>query len=187
VACIVFQPPESSHCLQGGGWGYLAAGELTFEEKGWVRSGRFRYARECLARPEAASINPVGLALIRRSFAGVLDAPLACLDAGQEGFGRNVLSMAFEACRLGAGEVLALGGMDRTGDLAFGASTASGPGTWRPDDHPFADLAKPASDLKALMVAAMAADADELAVLVQTSADVGSTTPKVRWRDGEGE
>ncbi|MDF2811114.1 MAG: phosphatidylinositol kinase [Microvirga sp.] len=172
--------------------GYITAGELTFEGRGSVRPGRFRYAREYLECPAAAPIDPVNLPLIRRSFASVPEAPLACLDAGPEGFGRNVLSMAFEACSLGAGEILALGSIDRTGDLAFGASAERGPGPWRPDDLSPAEHPMRVNDLEALMVAATAADegsatADELALLVRSSADVGGARPKARWRDGKGE
>ncbi|KAB0267871.1 type II toxin-antitoxin system HipA family toxin [Microvirga brassicacearum] len=171
---------------------YVAAGELTFEGRGSVRPGRFRYAREYLERPEAAAIDPINLPRVRRSFAGVPEVPLACLDAGPEGFGRNVLAMAFEACSLGAGEFLALGSSDRTGDLAFGASAERGPGIWRPEDLSPAEHPMLVNDLEALMAAAMAADegratADELALLVRTSADVGGARPKVRWRDGDGE
>ncbi|MET0532238.1 MAG: type II toxin-antitoxin system HipA family toxin [Microvirga sp.] len=171
---------------------YVPAGELTFHGHDILRMGEFQYAQSYLETDGASPIDPIGLPLAHHRFLGVPEVPLACLDAGPEGWGRTVLSAAFEASTLGAAELLAAGTTARTGDLAFGASAQAGPWTFYPDQAHCPTSPEANSDLEALMTAAIAADEgsatqEQLALLVRASADVGGARPKVRWRDGEGE
>jgi serine/threonine-protein kinase HipA len=171
---------------------YVPAGELTFHGHDILRPGTFTYAQSYLATDGASPIDPIGLPMVQCRFAGSPEVPLACLDAGPEGWGRSVLSAAFEASTLGAAELLAAGTTARTGDLAFGASAEAGPGSYFPDQALCPVSLEANSDLEALMTAAIAADEgsatqEQLTLLVRASADVGGARPKVRWRDGEGE
>lgn len=171
---------------------YVPAGDLTFQKHDILRSGEFQYAQSYLETNGASPIDPIGVPLAHHRFLGVPEVPLACLDAGPEGWGRTVLSAAFETFTFGAAELLAAGTTARTGDLAFGASVQAGPGTHHPDPALCAASPEASSDLEALMTAAIAADEgsatrEQLALLVRASADVGGARPKVRWRNGEGE
>ncbi len=171
---------------QGGG--YVPAGEITFEGAGEKRIGRFGYARSYLALDGARAIDPLGLPLVRRSFPGSPEElPLAFHDAGPDGWGKQVLQRAFPRTVLSMPEYLALGGMDRTGDLAFGPSPESGPQSWVPDEEPLVALPGVIDDLDALMAAASSVDAGEgakhhLALLFRKSGDVGGARPKARIR-----
>jgi serine/threonine-protein kinase HipA len=171
---------------------YVLAGELTFQGQDILRPGTFRYFQRYLESDSAVPIDPIGLPLAQRHFSGFPEVPLACLDAGPEGWGRTVLSMVFEASTFGAAELLAAGTTARTGDLAFGPTPEAGPGTYYPDPAFLPTSPEATSDLEALMKAAIAADEgsatqEQLSLLVHVSADVGGARPKVRWRDGEGE
>jgi len=171
---------------------YVPAGELTFQGQEFLRPGTFTYAQRYLASAGARPIDPVGLPLAQRRFSGCPEVPLACLDAGPEGWGRTVLSAAFEASTFGAAELLAAGTTARTGDLAFGPTPEAGPGTYYPDRALLPTSPEATSDLEALMAAAIATDEgsatqEQLTLLVHVSADVGGARPKVRWRDGDGE
>jgi serine/threonine-protein kinase HipA len=171
---------------------YVPAGELTFQGHDILRPGEFQYAQSYLESDGASPIDPIGLPLRQHQFPGSPEVPLACLDAGPEGWGRTVLSAAFEMFTFGAAELLAAGTTARTGDLAFGASAQAGTGTYYPDQALWPASPDASSDLEALMTAAIAADEgsatqEQLALLVRASADVGGARPKVRWRDGEGE
>jgi serine/threonine-protein kinase HipA len=171
---------------------YVPAGELAFQGQQILRPGTFTYAQSYLESDSAVAIDPIGLPLRQHQFPGSPEVPLACLDAGPEGWGRTVLSAAFEAFTFGAAELLAAGTTARTGDLAFGASAQAGPGAYYPDQARCLTSPEASSDLEALMRAAIAADEgsatqEQLALLVRASADVGGARPKVRWRDGEGE
>ncbi len=57
-------------------------------------------------------------------------------------------------------EFLALGGLRRTGDLAFGP-TPDGPATWRPDEEPLVTLPDDGDDVEALAAAIAAVDDGE--------------------------
>jgi serine/threonine-protein kinase HipA len=171
---------------------YVPAGELTFQGQEILRPGTFTYVQSYLESDNAVPIDPIGLPLRQHPFPGYPEVPLACLDAGPEGWGRTVLSAAFEASTFGAAELLAAGTTARTGDLVFGALAQAGPGTYHPDQALCPASPEAKSDLEALMTAAIAADEgsatqEQLALLVRASADVGGARPKVRWRDGEGE
>jgi serine/threonine-protein kinase HipA len=171
---------------------YVPAGELTFQGQEILRPSTFTYTQSYLESDSAVAIDPICLPLLQHQFPGSPEVPLACLDAGPEGWGRTVLSAAFEASTFGAAELLAAGTTARTGDLAFGASAQAGPGTYYPDQARCLISPEASSDLEALMMAAIAADEgsatqEQLALLVRASADVGGARPKVRWRDGEGE
>ncbi|MFC6046840.1 HipA N-terminal domain-containing protein, partial [Methylobacterium hispanicum] len=169
---------------------YVPAGELTFEGAGEKRIGRFSYARSYLGLDDARPIDPLGLPLIGRSFAGSPEElPLAFHDVGPDGWGKEVLRRAFPRTTLSMPEYLALGGTDRTGDLAFGPSPEAGPQTWKPDEEPLIELPGETDDLDALMAAASSVDAGEgtkqhLALLFRKSGDVGGARPKARIRYG---
>jgi serine/threonine-protein kinase HipA len=172
--------------------GYVPAGELTFQGQEILRPGTFTYVQSYLESDGASPVDPVGLPLAQRRFPGFPEVPLACLDAGPDGWGRTVLSAAFEASTFGAAELLAAGTTARTGDLAFGPSAKAEPGTYYPDQALCQISSEASSDLEAMMTAAIAADEggatqEQLTLLVRASADVGGARPKVRWRDGEGE
>jgi serine/threonine-protein kinase HipA len=171
---------------------YVPAGELTFQGQEILRPGTFTYAQSYLETDRASPIDPIGLPLRQHQFPGLPEVPLACLDAGPEGWGRSVLSAAFETSTFGAAELLAAGTTARTGDLAFGASAQAGPGTYDPDQARCPTSPDASSDLEALMTAAIAADEgsatqEQLVLLVRAGADVGGARPKARWRDSEGE
>lgn len=107
---------------------YRPAGELTFEGAGHIRHGRFRYAGSYLKHDGPKPIDPIGLPLRAKSVpAAPEEVPLAFYDSGPDGWGRDVLTQAFPASILSMPEYLALGGLGRTGDLAFGPTPESGP------------------------------------------------------------
>jgi hypothetical protein len=76
---------------------YLPAGQLTFRGQEIFRPGAFTYAQSYLETDGASPNDPIGLALRQHRFPGSPEVPLACRDAGPEGWGRTVLSAAFEA------------------------------------------------------------------------------------------
>ncbi len=169
------------------GGGYVPAGEIVVEGAGSGRFGRFAYARSYLARADRRPIDPLGLPFAPRFRSPVPErVHLAFHDAGPDGWGKGVLERAFPSLRLGMPEFLALGGLRRTGDLAFGP-TPDGPATWRPDEEPLVSLPDDGDDVEALAAAIAAVDGGEadpshLALLVRTSADVGGARPKARLR-----
>lgn len=166
---------------------YVPVGELTFDGAGKVRSGKFVYARSYLALDEAGPIDPIGLPLGRGAAAPAPgEVPLAFHDVGPDGWGKGILEQAFPSRRLSMPEFLALGGLSRTGDLAFGA-TPAGPETWLPGDEPLLTLPSDDDDIEALTQAAIALDQGEgnehhLRLLLRASADVGGARPKTRLR-----
>ncbi|WP_227439139.1 type II toxin-antitoxin system HipA family toxin [Methylobacterium sp. W2] len=168
--------------------GYIPAGELTFEGGGHQRLGRFVYAASYLARSEKTPLDPIGLPLRRGSVAAAPEeVPLVFHDVGPDGWGKDVLVRAFPSLSLSMPEFLALGGLGRTGDLAFGP-TPEGPATWAPGPEPLLDLPRENDDLEALMAAAAAveagdADGHHFKLLFRGSADVGGARPKARIRD----
>ena len=169
------------------GGGHVPAGEILVEGAGLGRFGRFAYARSYLARADRKAIDPVGLPFGPRFRSPMPERlHLAFHDAGPDGWGKGVLDRAFPSLRLGMPEYLALGGLRRTGDLAFGP-TPDGPATWRPDEEPLVTLPGDDDDVEALTAAVAAVDDGEgdrshLAMLVRTSADVGGARPKARLR-----
>lgn len=168
--------------------GHVPAGELTFEGHDQNRLGRFVYAASYLARPERTPLDPIGLPLRRGSFAAAPEeVPLVFHDVGPDGWGKEVLARAFPSLTLSMPEFLALGGLGRTGNLAFGP-TPEGPATWIPAAEPLLDLPGESDDLEALMAAAAAveagdADGHHFKLLFRASADVGGGRPKARVRD----
>lgn len=167
--------------------GYIPAGELTFEGAGKQRFGRFTYALSYLARDEKRPLDPIGLPLARKSFAAAPEeVPLVFHDVGPDGWGKQILRRAFPLSVLTMPEYLALGGLERTGDIAFGP-TPERPGTWTPPDEPLIDLPTERDDLEALMAAAEAVDAGNATkhhfqLLFRKSADIGGARPKARIR-----
>ncbi len=165
---------------------FAPAGRLSFEGTGRIRSGRFVYARSWLARG-GPPIDPFGLPPRRKSQpASPEEVHLAFHDAGPDGWGKGIIDMAFPSLSASMPEYLALGGLDRTGDLAFG-STPDRPETWRPSEEPLVKLPKGDDDLEAVSRAAQAveqgdASVSHLALLVRTSADIGGARPKARLR-----
>jgi serine/threonine-protein kinase HipA len=122
----------------------------------------------------------------RSALAAPEEVPLAFHDVGPDGWGKGVLDQAFPHLMLSTPEYLALGGLGRTGDLAFGP-TPEGPETWVPEAAPLMQLPGGDDDLEALLVAAAAlemgdADGHHLKLLFRHSADVGGARPKARLR-----
>ena len=167
---------------------YVPTGEITFEGAGVKRLGRFRYAGSYLKREKAGEIDPIGLPLVGRSFPGAPEElPLAFYDAGPDGWGKQVLNHAFPKSVLSMPEYLALGGTDRTGDLAFGPTPEAGPQTWTPAEEPLVAIPRETDDLEALIAAAAAVDEGggakhHFRLLFRPSADVGGARPKARIR-----
>ncbi len=169
------------------GDGYGPVGDLTFEGSGPRRNGRFRYASSYFGQDGAKAIDPVGLPLVRKSYAAAPEeVPLAFHDAGPDGWGKEILTRAFPTSVLSMPEYLALGGLGRTGDLAFGPTPTSGPVTWTPPEAPLVDLPDEADDLGALMDAAAAVEAGDAEghhfKLLFRNSDVGGARPKARIR-----
>ena len=166
---------------------YRPIGELNFEGGGRVRSGRFVYARSWLASPDRVPVDPIGLPLRRGHVAGAPnEIPLAFYDVGPDGWGKEVLAAAFPMLHLGMAEYLALGSLQRTGDLAFGPEPDV-PVTWVPEDKPLLTLPREADALEDLLEAAEAVETGDpteghLHLLFRASADVGGARPKARLR-----
>ncbi|MET0430638.1 MAG: HipA domain-containing protein [Microvirga sp.] len=169
------------------GGAYVPLGELRFQGSGVRRQGRFVYARSYLARAEKKPVDPIGLPLRSKSVAAdPEEVPLVFHDVGPDGWGKEILTHAFPGLTLGMPEFLALGGLGRTGDLAFGP-TPDGPERWVPDDEPLLDLPSDDDELETLMRAAAAVDAGDaeghhFKLLFRKSADVGGARPKTRIR-----
>jgi serine/threonine-protein kinase HipA len=167
---------------------HVPIGELTFEGSARVRQGRFVYAGSWLKNPDRIVIDPISLPLRKKSVPGLPDeVPLAFYDVGPEGWAKGVLEAAFPNLILGMAEFLALGTLQRTGDLAFGPDPDRGPETWVPADSPFLELPREDDDLAALQAAAEAVETGlptktHLQMLVKSSADVGGARPKARIR-----
>ncbi len=168
----------------------VPAGEIVVEGAGSGRFGRFAYAGSYLAQADRRPIDPVCLPFGPRFRSPMPERDhLASHDAGPNGWGEGVLDRDFPSLRLGVPEELALGGLRRTGDLAFGP-TPDGPASWRPDEEFLVTLPDDVDDVEALLAAVAAVDDGEedrhhLALLVRTSADVGDARPKARLRHGE--
>lgn len=167
---------------------YVPAGELTFEGAGRTRVGRFVYARSFLGRESAKPIDPVGLPLRPKSVpAAPEEVPLAFHDVGPDGWGKELLTHAFPGSTLSMPEYLALGGLGRTGDLAFGPTPDGEPRTWVPPEIPLVELPRETDDLETLMAAAAAVEAGDaeghhFKLLFRNSGDVGGARPKARIR-----
>lgn len=167
--------------------GYAPVGELTFEGTGPKRIGRFRYAGSYFRLDGAKPIDPIGLKLVARSYAATPEElPLVFHDVGPDGWGKEILTKAFPASTLSMPEYLALGGLDRTGDLAFGPDPHGGPSSWLPPEQPLVELPKESDDLESLMDAAGAietgdAEGHHFKLLFRNS-DVGGARPKARIR-----
>jgi serine/threonine-protein kinase HipA len=170
------------------GGDHVPIGELTFEGSARVRQGRFVYAGSWLKNPDRIVIDPISLPLRKKSVPGLPDeVPLAFYDVGPEGWAKGVLEAAFPNLILGMAEFLALGTLQRTGDLAFGPDPDRGPETWVPADSPLLELPREDDDLAALQAAAEAVETGlptktHLQMLVKSSADVGGARPKARIR-----
>jgi serine/threonine-protein kinase HipA len=160
---------------------------LVFEGSGRVRQGRFIYAKTWLANPNRSAIDPIGLPLRRGSVTGAPnDVPIVFYDAGPDGWGKEILTAAFPTRHLGMAEFLALGSLQRTGDLAFGPDP-DGPATWMPPELPLLSLPVDTDSLEDLVTAAAAMEAGQatehhLQTLFRSSADVGGARPKARLR-----
>jgi serine/threonine-protein kinase HipA len=166
-------------------------GALTFEGGGRRRQSVFRYAASWLARRDKWPVAPVHLPLRNKAAHSIpYEVPLPFYDTAPDGWGRQVLTMAFPNQVFGLGEFIAAAGDDRIGDLRFGPSPEAGPEQWRPDE-PLLDLPDGADDLAALQAAAEAVDEGQpsrrhLQLLFRSSADIGGARPKTRIRRGDG-
>ncbi|WP_244527078.1 HipA domain-containing protein [Methylobacterium sp. 275MFSha3.1] len=88
-------------------------------------------------------------------------------------------------------EFLALGGLSRTGDLAFG-STPEAPETWTPRTEAVLELAHGEVDLEEVLISAETyeggeASTHQLAQLLVHSSDIGGARPKARIQSSDKE
>ncbi|MQP68168.1 type II toxin-antitoxin system HipA family toxin [Niveispirillum sp. SYP-B3756] len=166
--------------------GAVPIGQLVFEGKGPVRQSRFAYARSWTERADKVAIDPVNLRLSSKQTQSTpYEVPLPFYDVGPDGWGKQVLAAAYPGHQLGMGELLALGGDDRTGDLLFGPDP-SGPSTWVPEAPPMGDRLAREDDLAQLLEAAAAMEEGKitdpsLRLLMRSSADIGGARPKTRF------
>jgi len=110
----------------------MPIGLLVFEGGSSRRFGRFAYSSDYLAAEGRRPIDPIGLLLGNKwRPAAPGEVHLAFHEAGPDGWGKGILTQPFPELELGMPEFLALGGLWRTGDLAFG-STPEAPKTWTP-------------------------------------------------------
>lgn len=179
---------ERMYVFRWGPEGYAPIGLLAFEGGALRRIGRFLYGPTFLASEERRPIDPMGLPLTSKWKLAPGEVHLAFHDVGPDGWGKGILTQAFPRLELGMPEFLALGGLSRTGDLAFGP-TAGAPGTWTPEDEPALVLPGDEDSLEDLLAAAESVEAGNaprhhLARLIRHSSDVGGARPKARLRSG---
>ena len=180
---------EQMYVFRWGPEGYAPIGLLIFEGGALQRVGRFLYGPNFLASEGRRPIDPVGLPLTKKSKpAAPEEVQLAFQDVGPDGWGKGILTQAFPRLKLGMPEFLALGGLSRTGDLAFGP-TPDAPETWTPEDEPALVLPADEDSLEDLLTAAESVDAGDaprhyLTRLIRHSSDVGGARPKARLRSG---
>lgn len=178
---------EEMHVFRSGQRGNMPIGLLVFEGGSSRRFGRFAYSSDYLAAEGRRPIDPIGLPLGNKwRPAAPGEVHLAFHDAGPDGWGKGILTQAFPELELGMPEFLALGGLWRTGDLAFG-STPEAPETWTLRTEAALRLAQSEDDLEDLLVAAEnyeggEASTHQLAQLLMHSSDVGGARPKARIR-----
>ncbi len=128
--------------------GYVPIGLFVFEGGSSRRLGRFAYSSDYLASEGRRPIDPIGLPLGNKwRPATVGEVHLAFHDAGPDGWGKGILTQVFPELELGMPEFLALGGLSRTGDLAFG-STPEAPERWIPRMEAALERAQSEDDLK---------------------------------------
>lgn len=182
---------ERMYVFRWGPEGYAPIGVLAFEGGALKRIGRFAYGSTFLASKERRPIDPTGLPPTGKwKPAAPEEVHLAFHDVGPDGWGKGILTQAFPGLELGMPEFLALGGLSRTGDLAFGP-TPDAPETWAPEDKPALVLPADEDSLEDLLAAAESVDAGEaprhhLARLIRHGSDVGGARPKARLRsDGK--
>ncbi|CAO4145495.1 hypothetical protein LPLAFNJD_LOCUS1955 [Methylorubrum aminovorans] len=180
---------EQMYVFRSGPDGYAPIGLLAFEGGALNRVGRFLYGSSFLGSEGRRPIDPAGLPLTTKwKPAAPEEVHLAFHDVGPDGWGKGILTQAFPQRELGMPEFLALGGLSRTGDLAFGP-TPDAPATWTPEEEPALVLPADEDSLEDLLAAAESVDAGEaprhhLARLVRNSSDVGGARPKARLRSG---
>lgn len=167
--------------------GPVPIGQLVFEGRGPVRQSRFAYARSWMERTDKVGIDPVNLRLSsKQTPSAPYEVPLAFYDVGPDGWGKQVLAAAYPTLQLGMGELLALGGDDRTGDLLFGPDP-SGPSTWSPTAPAQGRHLAREDNLAQLLEAAVAMEEGKitdpgLRMLMRSSADIGGARPKTRFK-----
>lgn len=183
---------EEMHVFRSGPSGYVPIGLLVFEGGSSRRLGRFAYSSDYLTSEGRKPIDPIGLPLGNKwRPATVGEVHLAFHDAGPDGWGKGILTQVFPELELGMPEFLALGGLSRTGDLAFG-STPEAPERWTPRMEAALERAQSEDDLEGALIAAEKyeqgeASARQLAQLLIHSSDVGGARPKTRVRISEKE
>ncbi|APT30126.1 dormancy and Sporulation [Methylobacterium phyllosphaerae] len=178
---------EEMHVFRSGQSGYVPIGLLIFEGGSSRRIGRFAYSSDYLAAEGRRPLDPIGLPLgTKWRPAAPGEVHLAFHDAGPDGWGKGILSQVFPELELGMPEFLALGGLSRTGDLAFG-STPEAPERWTPRADAASGLVQSEDVLEEVLIAAEnyeggEASADQLAQLFIHSSDIGGARPKARIR-----
>ncbi|MGN8096532.1 type II toxin-antitoxin system HipA family toxin [Methylobacterium sp. 22177] len=165
----------------------MPIGLLVFEGGSSRRVGRFAYSSDYLASEGRKPIDPIGLPLENKWRPAALgEVHLAFHDAGPDGWGKGILTQVFPELELGMPEFLALGGLSRTGDLAFG-STPEAPERWKPRADAALELVQSEDVLEEVLIAAENyeggdASADQLTQLFMHSSDIGGARLKARIR-----
>ncbi len=117
--------------------GFVPCGVLEVTERGRQTSSTFRYGNLYLERENRVAIDPIQLPLPRagssRSFVTEPDFAVfnGVRDAAPDGWGQHVIQSYAGGRVLTDFDLLAAGGMDRVGALAFGPDL-SGPRRWAP-------------------------------------------------------
>lgn len=167
-------------------------GALTFEGTNRVRQSLFRYARSWVERSDARPVSAVSAPMGPKAIPSTPYAvPLPFYDSMPDGWGKQILTLAFPNSIMGAGEFLAAGGDNHVGELHFGSSPESGPEQWVPET-PMFELPRSQENLEALLAAAEAVDHDQptqahLQILFRNSADLGGARPKAQIVDDHGQ
>jgi len=166
-------------------------GALTFEGSGRVRQSLFRYARSWVDRPDCRPASAVGVPLSRKAIPSApRELPLPFYDSMPDGWGKQILTLAFPNTVMGAGEFLAAAGDNHVGELHFGPAPDKPPQQWTPES-PRAALPDGTESLDALLAAAEALDSGQptaahLQLLFRNSADLGGARPKASVTDDAG-
>lgn len=105
----------------------VTAGKFTLSsDRAGVPTGRFRYGKSYLARPECVAFDPVELKLSDRTYTTVTMKGVfgALRDAGPDYWGRRLIERHAGTAQLGEIDYLLYGPDDRAGALSFGLGPA---------------------------------------------------------------
>lgn len=168
----------------------VTAGKFTLSpDRAGVATGRFRYGKSYLARPERVAFDPVELKLSDRTYTTVTMKGVfgALRDAGPDYWGRRVIERHAGTAHLGEIDYLLYAPDDRAGALSFGLGQEP-PAPRRTFNQTIA--------LEKLQIIADAiirdedlpesADAPQIEELLLAGTSMGGARPKAVIEDGEG-